>query len=127
MRESLANEFSRPYAAALRMVVSRRRDDAGWRSLSVALWAGVVLVGSFDLALTHHGLYLGLVEVNPLGRIGLDLFGYWSLIVGKVLAVGVGFIGWKLLGHYRAAVPLTFIVIWGAAVLSNGTLLFVTV
>lgn len=125
MRGSHANESSWPSASVLKTVVAPRRGIAVWRSVSVALWVGVVLVGAFDLALTHHGLHLGLVEVNPLGRLGLDLFGYWSLIAGKLLAVGVGVIGWKLLGPYKAAVPLSFIVFWGAAVLSNGTLLFV--
>lgn len=88
---------------------------------SIWLWVLVVAVG--DLTLTYQGLQIGFVELNPLGRLGLAVFGGSSLAAGKLLALGVGVVSWRLLDRHRMLVPTTFLLVWGWAMLSNAVLL----
>lgn len=89
------------------------------RQLSVDLWLPVVLVSITDIVVTVHGLHLGLVEVNPIARASLVLFGAWSLLVLKGIALGIGAVNCRVLKRRGYLVPATFILVWGSAVLAN--------
>lgn len=91
---------------------------------SVVLWSLVVTFAVLDIALTRHGLTIGLVELNPFGRAGLAVFGSKSLVVGKLLALMVGVLCWRLLQDYRHLVPASYCLCWGTAVFTNAALIF---
>lgn len=106
--------------------IRRLSDTSGLarlRGRPAALWTGVLLVGIFDVLLTHHGLGVGFVELNPIARVNLALFGTWSLVGVKLLAVGMGIASWRALRRRRHIVPAVYLVCWGAAALSNAVMI----
>lgn len=96
-----------------------RQVEQRAQNQSVNLWVTVVLVAVSDLVTTYLGLQLGYLEVNPIARIGIVLFGFGSLVLLKGVALGIGAFNYRNLDRYRYLVPTTFILAWGAAVLSN--------
>lgn len=84
-----------------------------------ALWTLVILLAVLDVVSTHHGLRLGLVEQNPLARVALTLGGFWSMLVGKAMAILVGIATWRYLNRLRILVPLMYVAIWGFVVIGN--------
>lgn len=113
-------------AGTVRRVVSRA-DDTTVEMPGLLLWGGVLLVAVLDVGLTYHGLTIGLVELNPLARDLLGRFGVWSLVGGKLLALGFAVIAWRALRQHRLLVPAVFLACWGAATLSNAVLVVNTV
>lgn len=87
------------------------------------LWVAVILVASLDVLLTYEGIHLGLVELNPIGRLGLTQFGFWSLPAVKVLGLIAGIVGWHVIEDWRWTVPATLFGCWGQATVANGFLL----
>lgn len=100
------------------MRVSRQVERKG-QNQSVNLWLTVSLVAVLDLVTTYYGLQLGFFEVNPIARTGLGQFGFVWLVLLKAVALGIGGFNYRNLNQYRYLVPTTFILAWGAAVLSN--------
>lgn len=99
------------------------RLAGGAHTPAATIWLWVLVVAVGDLTLTYQGLGIGFVELNPLGRLGLAVFGGSSLAAGKLLALGVGVVSWRLLDRHRMLVPATFLLVWGGAMLSNAVLL----
>lgn len=91
--------------------------------VDVALWSVVVGLAALDITLTHVGLQVGFVELNPLGRLGLASFGLWSLIGVKAAALAVGFVSWHVVDERRLLVPIIYAMCWGTAVLANSVLI----
>ena len=90
-----------------------------------SLWA-VALAGLLlDVALTAHGLSLGLTELNPVAR---ELMAASSplaaMVFLKSLALVVGGLGWLIVPRVaRAVVPACLAVPWWVAVAINATLI----
>jgi hypothetical protein len=73
-----------------------------------------------DVGLTDYGLAMGLSEANPLGRMALDAFGSPGLLLAKLPVLALATVCWRLLPETeRWAVPLGLALPWGAAVLTN--------
>lgn len=90
------------------------------------LWMVVLFLAVMDVGLTYLGLQHGLVEVNPIARIGHSFAGVWALIAGKGIALGFGVTAAALLDRREYLIPMIFLVIWGAAVAANTHLLLLT-
>lgn len=54
---------------------------------STAAWATLVLVGAADIATTHVGLSVGLVEGNPIVAPFLETWGSWFLVAFKSVVI----------------------------------------
>lgn len=115
-------------------VVPRQAKEAAlfrWRQLlprprvtGLVLWSVVVIFALLDVALTQYGVGQGLVELNPLASTLIIELGALSLVGAKGTAVFVGAIMWKLLSTHRNLIPLTYVFIWGSAVLANMGLIY---
>lgn len=98
-------------------------ESGFWATLArreVLLWVFVVVAMIADTLLTYYGLERGFVETNPVARLGLERFGYASLGLFKLLALGVGLACRPLLPrNYVAIVPLGLAIPWTVASLVN--------
>ncbi len=94
-----------------------------WATLvrhETVLWVFVIVVMIADTLLTYYGLERGLVETNPVARLGLEQFGYASLGLFKILALGIGLACRPLLPQqYTPVVPLGLAIPWTVASFIN--------
>lgn len=87
------------------------------------LWLLVVATMAADVALTVYGRQIGLVEMNPVARLALDVAGTFGLVGLKSLALALGACCWWVVpGRYAPAVPLGLALPTTMAVVSNATL-----
>lgn len=61
------------------------------------LWLVVVCGMLVDIAMTVHGLQIGLVERNPVARHALSVLGVFGLYVLKVVALALGGFCWYVI------------------------------
>lgn len=106
--------------------MSIREVDA-WGVLSrhePSFWGLVVASMIADTALTYYGIERGFVEGNPIARFALERAGYAALGALKLLALGVGLVGWTVLpAGYTVIVPLGLAIPWTIASLINAALI----
>ena len=83
-----------------------------------------IAAATFDVLLTYYGLKLGFVELNPVVRWSVVVFGGGALPVLKVGALLLAFVGWLTVERlYRPLIPLILGVPWSVAAIINGSLL----
>jgi|GEM_PF-2543815 len=85
-----------------------------------ALWLVVLLAMAADVALTHVGRQVGLVELNPIARDALQTHGVLGLVALKGVALVLGAVLWAVFPRrYTALVPLGLALPTIPAVVSN--------
>lgn len=115
-----------PWSSAFETATGSSAASAGDRivrfaaSVETELWVVVVVAMAADLALTVYGLERGLTEANPVAVYSMEVLGLAGLGVLKLLALGVGVVGWVLVPReYAAVVPLGLAVPTTLTVLVN--------
>lgn len=86
-------------------------------SRSTVAWVAVVLVGAADVATTHVGLSVGLMEGNPLVAPAVEQWGSWFLVAFKALVIaGVYAVTWPLPRPAPAVTAEAIATVWMFAV-----------
>lgn len=102
------------------------RVDAAVESasdLELALWLVVVWTLVLDVALTVHGLSVGLAERNPVIQPAIHAVGPVALVLAKGAAVAVALALRAAFPRCALVVPLGLAIPWGLAALYNAVLL----
>ena len=102
-------------------------DRSRWHDpvtrFNAAFWGLAILAGTSDVLLTYYGLQFGLIELNPVVRWSVVVFGSGALPVLKVGALLLALVGWLAVERvYKPLIPLILGVPWCAAAIVNVSL-----
>ncbi|WP_254543564.1 DUF5658 family protein [Halomarina pelagica] len=85
-----------------------------------AFWGLAATAMLLDVALTHYGLRLGLVEMNPIASQVIAQYGLPGMVGMKSFGFGVALFGRQVVHRrYAALVPLALALPWLVAVCIN--------
>ena len=87
-------------------------------------WGMALVAAILDVIFTYYGLKAGFVELNPIVRWAITVFGGAALPVLKAAAILLAVVGWLVVNRvYKPLVPLILGVPLCIAALVNGAMI----